>query len=104
MKVGLVKIRMFRPFPREKLAKVLKGRKAIGVLDRSIGFGWNCGPMYQEVRALTPEIGKVPMLSFIDGMANMDITSANIERMIKDIHAASQGKPYQETTWISLEE
>jgi pyruvate ferredoxin oxidoreductase alpha subunit len=104
LKVGLVKIRMYRPFPREKLAKALKGRKAIGVLDRSVSFGWNCGPMYQEIRALTPEIGKAPLLSFIDGIANLDITVPNIERMIKDIYAASQGKSYQETTWISLEE
>jgi pyruvate/2-oxoacid:ferredoxin oxidoreductase alpha subunit len=104
MKVGLVKLRMFRPFPREKLAKALRGRKAIGVLDRSVGFGWNSGPIYMEVRALTPEIGIVPMMSFIDGLANMDITVLNIERMIKDIYAASRGKPYQETTWISLEE
>ena len=103
-KVGLVKIRMYRPFPRERLTKVLQGRKAIGVLDRSVGFGWNCGPMYQEVRALTPEIGKVPLLSFIDGLANMDITKPNIERMIRDIQAAAEGKPYQETTWVSLEE
>ncbi|MCR4393859.1 MAG: hypothetical protein NUV31_05745 [Dehalococcoidales bacterium] len=103
-KVGLVKIRMYRPFPRERLAKVLQGRKAIGVLDRSVGFGWNCGPMYQEIRALTPEIGKIPLLSFIDGLANMDITKPNIERMIRDIQAAAEGKPYQETTWVSLEE
>jgi pyruvate/2-oxoacid:ferredoxin oxidoreductase alpha subunit len=104
MKVGLVKIRMYRPFPREKLVAALKGRKAIGVLDRSVSFGWNCGPMYQEVRALTPEIGNVPMLSFIDGIANLDITQAHIERMFKDISAASLGKAYQETTWITLEE
>jgi pyruvate ferredoxin oxidoreductase alpha subunit len=104
IKVGLVKIRMYRPFPKEKLAKVLKGKKAIGVLDRSVHFGWNSGPMYAEIRALTPEIGITPMLSFIDGIANLDITKPNIERMIKDVHAASLGKPYQETTWISLEE
>jgi pyruvate/2-oxoacid:ferredoxin oxidoreductase alpha subunit len=103
-KVGVVKIRMYRPFPREKLAKVLKGRKAIGVLDRSVAFGWNSGPMFVEVRSLTPQIGNIPLLSFIDGIANLDITSANIERMFKDILAASRGKPYQETTWISLEE
>lgn len=104
LKVGLVKIRRYRPFPREKMAEALKGRKAVGVLDRSVGFGWNCGPMYQEVRALTPEIGNAPLLSFIDGIANLDITAPNIERMIKDIYSASQGKPYQETTWVSLEE
>jgi pyruvate ferredoxin oxidoreductase alpha subunit len=104
LKVGLVKIRMFRPFPREKLVQALKGKKAIGVLDRSVALGWNTGPMFMEVRALAPEIGKIPMLSFIDGLANLDITSANIERMINIIRGASQGKAYQETTWISLEE
>lgn len=44
------------------------------------------------------------MLSFIDGLANMDITVINIERMIRDISAASRGERYQEVTWISLEE
>lgn len=103
-KVGLVKIRLYRPFPQEKLANVLKGRKAIGVLDRSVGFGWNSGPMCVEIKALTPKIGNMPILSFIDGIANLDITAANIERMFKDILAASEGKPYEELTWISLEE
>ena len=104
MKVGLVKLRMFRPFPQEKLSSVLKGRKAIGVLDRSVGFGWKCGPLYMEILALAQDIGRIPMLSFIDGLANIDITIQNIERMIDDIYAASQGKTYQRVTWMSLEE
>jgi pyruvate/2-oxoacid:ferredoxin oxidoreductase alpha subunit len=104
MKVGQVKIRMYRPFPKEKLVNALKGRKAIGVLDRSVNFGWNCGPMYQEIRSLTPEIGNIPMMSFIDGIANMDITAPHVERMFKDVYSASLGKEYQETTWITLEE
>jgi pyruvate ferredoxin oxidoreductase alpha subunit len=104
IKVGLVKLRLFRPFPRKRLAEALKGKKAIGVIDRSVGFGWNCGPMYMELRALTPEIGIVPMLSYIDGLANLDITIPHIERVIDEIHDAAQGKPYQDVTWIPLEE
>jgi pyruvate ferredoxin oxidoreductase alpha subunit len=104
MKVGLVKLRMFRPFPQEKLTRVLKGKKAVGVLDRSIGFGWNCGPIFMETRALAADIGLIPMLGFIDGLANVDITIPNVERMIEDIYAASLGKPYQKVTWMSLEE
>jgi pyruvate/2-oxoacid:ferredoxin oxidoreductase alpha subunit len=100
IKVGLVKLRLFRPFPVERLGQVLKGKKAVGVLDRSIGFGWNCGPLYMEVKAITPHIGVIPMLSFIDGLANMDITKEHISAMIDDIHHASQGKTYQETTWL----
>jgi pyruvate/2-oxoacid:ferredoxin oxidoreductase alpha subunit len=104
LRIGLVKIRMYRPFPREKLTHVLKGKRAVGVLDRSIGFGLNCGPMYMETRALGHETGYMPMLSFIDGLANIDITAANVERMVRDIEAAGRGKAYQEVTWISLEE
>jgi pyruvate/2-oxoacid:ferredoxin oxidoreductase alpha subunit len=104
MKVGLLKLRVFRPFPRERLIQALKGKKAIGVIDRSVSFGWNCGPIYQELRSLTPEIGNVPMMSFIDGLANIDITKPHIERAINDVYSASKGKPFQEVTWIPLEE
>jgi pyruvate/2-oxoacid:ferredoxin oxidoreductase alpha subunit len=100
IKVGLVKLRLFRPFPVQRLSRVLKGKKAIGVLDRSICFGWNCGPIYMEIRAITPEIGIVPMLSFIDGLANMDITKDHVGRMIDDIYNASQGNAYQQVTWL----
>jgi len=101
IKVGLVKIRLFRPFPVERLSQALRGMKAIGVLDRSIGFGWGCGPMFMETKAIVPDIGEiVPMLSFIDGLANMDITKEHIGSMIDDIHDASQGKEYQKVTWL----
>lgn len=104
LKVGLIKLRLFRPFPREKLPQALKGKKAIGVIDRSVCFGWDCGPMYMEVRALSPDIGFIPMMSFIDGLGGMDITIPHIERVIDEVYAASQGKSYQEVTWIPLEE
>jgi pyruvate/2-oxoacid:ferredoxin oxidoreductase alpha subunit len=100
MKVGLVKIRLFRPYPVQRLGRALKGKKAVGVLDRSIGFGWNCGPMYMETKAVIPDIGVVPTLSFIDGLANMDITQAHIGQMIDAIDAAANGKAYQEVTWL----
>jgi len=103
IKVGLVKIRLFRPFPQKRLAQALKGKKAIGVIDRSINFGWNCGPMYSEIRALSPEIGIVPMLSYIDGLANLDITRKNIEKIIDETNNAAKGERYQEVTWIPLE-
>jgi hypothetical protein len=53
-----------------------------------------------ETRALTPEIGLVPMLSFIDGLANMDITHEHIAGIVDDIQAASEGRPYQHVTWL----
>ena len=104
IKVGLVKVRLFRPFPRKRLVESLKGKKAIGVIDRSVDFGWNCGPIFTELKALTPEIGIIPMLSYIDGLANLDITIPHIERVVNEVQDAAQGKSYQEVTWIPLEE
>lgn len=104
VKVGLIKLRLFRPFPTERLTRVLKGRKAIGVIDRSISFGWKYGPVCMELRALSPDIGPVPILSYIDGLANLDITVPHLERVIDEVNAAARGKPYQEVTWIPMEE
>lgn len=101
IKAGLVKIRMYRPFPRERLALALTGKQAIGVLDRSVAFGWDCGPMHQETRALAAQIGCMPILGFIDGLANMDITKPHIERMIDDIQHAALGNDFSEVTWVA---
>jgi pyruvate/2-oxoacid:ferredoxin oxidoreductase alpha subunit len=101
IKVGLVKLRLFRPFPVERLSLALRGMKAIGVLDRSIGFGWGCGPMFMETKAIVPDIGEIiPMLSFIDGLANMDITKEHIGQMIDAVYDASLGKKYEKVTWL----
>jgi hypothetical protein len=43
-------------------------------------------------------------MSFIDGLANIDITTPHIERVINDVYNASQGNSYQAVTWIPLEE
>ncbi|MBE0596747.1 MAG: pyruvate synthase subunit PorA [Desulfuromonadales bacterium] len=104
VKVGLIKLRMFRPFPIERLSAALQGRKAIGVLDRSLCFGWDCGPIYMEVKALLADIGKVPLLNFIDGLANMDITKPNIERMVNDLQSAAQGEPFNPVAWVTMGE
>jgi pyruvate ferredoxin oxidoreductase alpha subunit len=104
IKVGLVKLRLFRPFPAERLAGVLKGRKAIGVIDRSVCFGWKYGPVCTELKALTADIGLMPVLSYIDGLANLDITIPHIERVVDEVSAAAKGKPYQDVTWIPMEE
>jgi pyruvate ferredoxin oxidoreductase alpha subunit len=103
VKVGLVKLRLYRPFPEEKLLQAFKGKKAIGVIDRSISFGWKYGPMAVELKALQGSLGNIPILSYIDGLANLDITVPHIGRVVDETAAAAKGKPYQDVTWIPLE-
>ncbi len=103
VKVGLVKLRLFRPFPEERLIEALKGKKAVGVIDRSLCFGWKYGPICTELKAIAPAIGAMPILSYIDGLANLDITIGHIGRVVDEVAAAAQGKQYQEVTWIPME-
>jgi pyruvate/2-oxoacid:ferredoxin oxidoreductase alpha subunit len=104
VKVGVIKLRMFRPFPQERLIRVLKEKKAIGVIDRSVCFGWDCGPLFMELKAVSAEIGKIPMMDFIDGLANTDITKDHIADMIESVQKAARGEPFQDVTWVALEE
>lgn len=95
---------MYRPFPEERLIDALKGKKVVGVVDRSICFGFKGGPMYRELKSLSTELGGARMLSFVDGLANMDITTAHIDKIIDSCLSASNGGPCKDVTWVSYEE
>lgn len=104
LKVGLIKIRMFRPFPREKIVDALNGKKAVGLIDRNVCFGWGSGTLFIELKAaLFNSDTRIPLLNFIAGLSGLDITLQHIERAIDAIESAAQGKPYQEVTWLDLE-
>ncbi len=104
LKIGLLRIRMFRPFPSEKIIKALKGKKCVGVVDRSICFGFKPGPMCVELKSFSKELGDLKILSFIDGIANTDITKINVEKMISMTIAGAKGENVPEVTWISYDE
>ena len=74
-KVGLVKIRVFRPFPEEELAEALKGMKAIAVMDRSEMFSATSGPLGAEVRAaLFSTKSQAELVNYFYGLGGRDIT------------------------------
>jgi phenylglyoxylate dehydrogenase alpha subunit len=105
LKVGLIKIRMFRPSPRERLIKALNGKKVIGVIDRNVCFGWNCGHNFLELKTVLSDL-QTPLpllLDFIGGLGGCDITFKDVERVIDRTIAAAKGEPQQTVTWLSLE-
>lgn len=104
LKVGLVKVRVLRPFPYERLTQALQGKRAIGVIDRNVCFGWGCGTLFMELNSALRKIGTdIPILSFIDGIAGSDITKEHIEMAIKTTSEAAQGIATKEVTWLALE-
>jgi len=101
-KVGLVKVKTYRPFPVEALAAALAGVNAVGVVDRSVSFGWNCGPLFQDtITAMYYAPKRIPAMSFIGGLAGADLTVGHFERVIRrTAELARDGGP-AETVWLN---
>ncbi len=104
-RVGLLKIRAVRPFPWEPVLGALKNKKAYGVVDRNVSFGWNTGIIYQEVRSsLYEHDGTIPSVPFIGGLGGEDLTVEHFEYAIDKINETAQtGKTGKKTIWLTRE-
>lgn len=94
MKVGVVGIRVFRPWPLEQLAEVLKNVKAIGALDRSSPHG-TVGMLFNEIAGSMFNTGtKAVLTNYIYGLGGRDLTKAHLVSIFNDLKAnADAGKP-----------
>ncbi len=100
--VGIIKIKTFSPFPVEAVVAALGKIKALGVVDRSVGFRWNCGPMFQETLGALYRLGRqIPAASFIGGLAGADITVEHFHRVIEQTEALQRGAAPSEPIWIN---
>lgn len=83
-KVGLIKIKTFRPFPIQAMTRALSKVRAVGVVDRSVHYGWNCGPLYQEVLSCLYRSGKsITARPFIGGLAGADLTEGHFAKALQ---------------------
>ena len=86
VKAGLLKLRCFRPFPATTVAEALGDKKAIAVLDRSLSFGAQCGPLFLEVITALFTHGFSPkVLNYAYGLGGRDIVPAQIHQVYKDL-------------------
>ncbi len=84
-KVGLLKLRVLRPFPVKELAEKAANARTLGVLDKNISFGYE-GTVYTNVNsALKRERIDIPTLNFIGGLGGKDITKENIREMFDNL-------------------
>jgi len=85
-KVGLLMIRMFRPFPAKKVAEALGGKKAVAVLDRSLSFGAQGNPVFLEVAAALYTHGVFPKLvNYVYGLGGRDTLPAQFVQVYDDL-------------------
>ncbi len=82
-KIGLARIRLWRPFPFEEFRQVIDNVKTLIVLDRAISFGGPGGPVCSEIKsALYNRINKPKIISFIGGLGGRDITVTDFEAIV----------------------
>ncbi len=81
-KVGLVKLRVFRPFPAEELARAISHCKAVAVMDKSEGFSGCGGPVFAEVRSACYDLDNRPkLIDIVYGLGGRDCAVEDVERV-----------------------
>ena len=107
-KVGLIRLRWFRPFPYEQLARALGKAKAIGVIDRDYSFGspFGSGVVANEVRAaLYNAQHRPPLIGFICGLGGREVTLEDVAKTVDICYAAANaGRVERATYWLGVRE
>jgi pyruvate/2-oxoacid:ferredoxin oxidoreductase alpha subunit len=101
-KVGLLKIKLFRPFPVNMLRELTKSASKVAVIDRNFSFGAS-GIFAQEVKAALCNFpGHPPVYGYVAGLGGRDITT----EVIEDIYwlAKNSTAPETESSWVGLRE
>jgi pyruvate/2-oxoacid:ferredoxin oxidoreductase alpha subunit len=97
-KVGLLKIRLFRPFPYEAVRGALLGKKKAGVIDRNISIG-SGGIFCQELRGALSGMSSKPLIySYIAGIGGTDVDVEIIRKVAFDVMKRTE--PHDEAIWV----
>ena len=95
-KVGLVRLKWFRPFPTADIVKSLSRFKAVGVIDRDYSFGspYYGGVLYNEIRSALYSVEKRPVVvGFIAALGGREIEQPMATEMFEKTMAAANGEP-----------
>ena len=86
IKAGLLKIRVFRPFPVEEVAKALSHVKAVAILDKDDSVNGAGGPLFEDVTSsmYTQNI-HVPAVNYVYGIGGRDTTTKDISGVYNDL-------------------
>lgn len=86
VKAGLLKVRVFRPFPGEEMAKALEGCKAIAIMDRCESYSANGGPLGAELTAaLYRNKNKAETVNIVYGLSGRDMRVCDFEKIFDDL-------------------
>ena len=105
-KVGLLRLRTFRPLPVEALRSALENVKALAVMDKSMSFGGNGGAVFHEVRhALYDAKSRPQVVNFIYGLGGRDSSPRELRRIYEDLlHILKTGTVEKHVNYLGLRE
>ncbi len=84
--VGMIKVRVFRPFPGEELVEALRGCQSVAILDRAESFSGMGGPLGSELKAAMYDAGlKMPVVNYFYGIGGRDYTVTEARDVFRDI-------------------
>jgi pyruvate ferredoxin oxidoreductase alpha subunit len=93
IKAGLLRIRTYRPFPAEAIARALGNVKAAAVMDRSMSFGGIGGALFHEVRhALYDSTNRPSLVDYVYGLGGRDTSPTQIRQVFEDLQRSLQTK------------
>ena len=100
VKAGLLKLRMFRPFPAEEIAEALQGLKAVAILDKADSLNAAGGALFEDVTsAMYVNKKQVPMVNYVYGIGGRDTTEKQLESVYTDlaeiVKTGEIGNPYR---------
>jgi len=89
LKVGLINVRLFRPFPEELVVKHAGNAKVVAVVDRAVNAGSSfVGPLYSEVAVAMFKRGfDIPIVNYITGLGGRAVLKSHIDSMVKHAHS-----------------
>ncbi|MBN1756231.1 pyruvate ferredoxin oxidoreductase [bacterium] len=104
-KVGMIKLRMFRPFPYLELRSLLKNFRAVGIMDRCISFGGYGGPVFNETRSALYGLPNPPVVSnFLYGLGGRDISTHQIREIFETVQKSAQHEPQNLIHYVGVRE
>ena len=105
-KVGLLKPRVFRPFPKQKIIDSLSRLKAVAIMDRSETFSTQGGPLFVEIKSALYETKRQPLINnYIFGLGGRDINMNQIEDVFEDLlEMASKNKVKKLINYLGVRE
>jgi len=105
VKVGLLKVRSFRPFPVKAIHNVIKDAKVVVALDKNISIGLNEGALFTETKAsLYNTKIDVPVIGFMIGQGGRDIPVETIENIIDEAKKVMDSGITVESQFTDLKE